>query len=375
MLSGRLRNSPLVRYQLPYLLGGWRRRLLGGGPLCLTFFVTSACNARCAHCLNAGRREAPGKLLTPDEVDRIAATTGPLMNLLISGGEPFLRPDLPELVEPFARRCGLRQVTVPTNGSMPERVEAGAASIARACPGAKTNIRVALDGPPALHDQIRDIEGGFELAMETVQRISRLGARHPNLWLELCFTLSRRNWNAYEPLLDELERRGVEQLPYIILCRPPTMEPDLWDVSPQQYDAAHQARRARLQQRSAGASRPQAMFHRVINAYMDTTRRQILRILQEPEFRWRCSAGSLSLVLDEGGEVYPCETSWQSLGNLRELDYDMRQVLRGEALRRFRQERKQGCRCTHETNVTLDSSLTLPALLSGVQSVFKQRSS
>lgn len=372
----RLLDSPLLRFQLPYFLTGWKRRLLGGDPLCLTFFVTSVCNGKCIHCLNVGRPPSNAQALTPAEVDRIAASMKPFANLLVSGGEPFLRDDLAELLEPFSRHCRVGQITVPTNASQPDRIETITARLAGACPDTKLNIRIGIDGPPQLHDEIRGIDGGFEAAVETARRVQRLRADHPNLWLEFCFTLSTRNQDAFEDLLAEFDRRGIEQTPYILLCRPPTAIPDLWRVSRSSYVRAHQARERRmLGMSSAGPRQVPPFFERIIMAYIDATRRRILKLWDDPERRWRCSAGALSLVMDEMGTVYPCETLWQPVGNLRELDYDMRGVLDGDELRLFRASIRDGCRCTHETNVTLDSAFTLGTVASALRyGIFPYRS-
>ena len=74
-----------------------------------THFVTSVCNARCAHCfypINAGKNE-----LSLEELDRFAATLPPIRLLLISGGEPFLRRDLPEICEFLATNNHVKQIT------------------------------------------------------------------------------------------------------------------------------------------------------------------------------------------------------------------------------------------------------------------------
>lgn len=180
--------------------------------------------------------------------------------------------------------------------------------------------------------------------------------------------MSTRNQDAFEATLAEFDRRGISQTPYILLCRPPTAEPNLWKVSESSYNAAHKARERRALTRSSAVSDQSApFFERIILAYINATRRRILDLKADPELRWPCSAGALSLVLDETGTVYPCETLWRSVGNLRELDYDMQRVLSGEELRRFRRSIRGGCRCTHETNVTLDRAFTVSTLASAVK--------
>jgi MoaA/NifB/PqqE/SkfB family radical SAM enzyme len=363
-------RSPLVGFQLPYFLAGWQRKLLGGPPLCLTFFVTSACNGRCPHCLAAGRPATAEPELSPAEATRIARSAGRIFNLLVSGGEPFLRDDLVELVTPFHDHARARQITIPTNGSLPERVEAMADRLAAACPRAKVNLRLAVDGPPATHDRIRGIPGGFELVMESARRVEALARRRPNLWLEMCFTLSTLNQEEYPELLAELDRRGVGLSPFILLCRPPTLGPGVWQVSMDSYRRAQRARRERVGHGLTGSKRPRLpVFERVVMAYVDETARRVERVARDPEYRWRCSAGRLALVVDEVGAVYACETLWQPLGRLRELDYDLGRVLAGEPLRELRAARRRGCRCSHETNVTLDASFSLRALATALACV------
>jgi MoaA/NifB/PqqE/SkfB family radical SAM enzyme len=74
-----------------------------GKPITLTFSVTAACQSRCKTC-NIGleyrkdpkRKEKDLKL---DEIEKIFRSLGHIYFLNISGGEPFLRKDLPEIVE------------------------------------------------------------------------------------------------------------------------------------------------------------------------------------------------------------------------------------------------------------------------------------
>ena len=84
-----------------------------------THFVTSVCNARCAHCfypINAGKNE-----LTLDEIGRFADTLPPIRLLLIGGGEPFLRRDLPEIVKIYFERRGSSPARCRRTASPPRR--------------------------------------------------------------------------------------------------------------------------------------------------------------------------------------------------------------------------------------------------------------
>src|SRR5512135_1713176 len=66
----------------------------------IIFFVTSACNLRCSHCFywqNLNRQED----LRLEEIEKISLNLPSFSRLLISGGEPFLRKELPDIIRLF----------------------------------------------------------------------------------------------------------------------------------------------------------------------------------------------------------------------------------------------------------------------------------
>ena len=60
--------------------------------------------------------------LTFDEIKKISETAGQFNRLWISGGEPTLREDLPEILELFYKNNHIKDVNIPTNGLKPDRI-------------------------------------------------------------------------------------------------------------------------------------------------------------------------------------------------------------------------------------------------------------
>jgi uncharacterized radical SAM superfamily Fe-S cluster-containing enzyme len=86
-------------------------------PCSVLIEVTDRCNLHCAVCFaDSGRGEAEDPSLENIAwlLERAIAAAGPC-NLQLSGGEPTLRDDLPEVVE-VARRIGYSFIQVNTNG-------------------------------------------------------------------------------------------------------------------------------------------------------------------------------------------------------------------------------------------------------------------
>src|SRR5262245_29889966 len=89
-------------------------------PPLLILFINSICNLTCEHCFywrNLNRRDD----LTVAEIDKLSRELGPVENLNLSGGEPFIRPEFAEICQFFFDRNGTRQVYVPTSGYFPDR--------------------------------------------------------------------------------------------------------------------------------------------------------------------------------------------------------------------------------------------------------------
>src|SRR5687767_12784596 len=103
----------------------WLRRAFfpAGLPIQLTFFVTSVCNAKCAHCFYGDQLNQPlERELTLAEIDRIARGLPRQLWVAFGGGEPFLRRDLAEVAGVFFEHNEPRMLTVVTNGLNPDRI-------------------------------------------------------------------------------------------------------------------------------------------------------------------------------------------------------------------------------------------------------------
>lgn len=143
----------------------------------LVIDVTYRCNSRCLMCNIWNSQPSPE--LTTEQFDSILAD--PLFRsverLMISGGEPTLRPDLLELVKACLQRMpSLTALSLITNGLAPDRVVAVYGDIARLCheQGIRLSISVSLDGVGEIHDQMRNIPGAFAKVSKTLEGLTEL---------------------------------------------------------------------------------------------------------------------------------------------------------------------------------------------------------
>lgn len=146
--------------------------------------MTRACNLACVHCRAGACSEADPEQLTLDEgkilIDGIREVGTPI--LIMTGGEPLLRPDFYELAT-YGIERGMR-VVLATNGTLVDRATAKKISkvgIAR--------VSISIDGPDSQdHDAFRKIPGAFDAAMSGIANL-----RAAAVPVQINTTLTKRN--------------------------------------------------------------------------------------------------------------------------------------------------------------------------------------
>lgn len=156
--------------------------------------ITLACDARCVHCgsfAGPARREELTTEEALDAVDQLADLG--CRSVTLSGGEPLMRADWPAIAGGIVER-GMRLEMI-SNGLA---VEAQADTLAAAGFFA---VSMSVDGPPALHDELRGVEGGFDALTRGAQALRERGVR-----IGAVTQVNRRNL----PYLDEVHDLLIE---------------------------------------------------------------------------------------------------------------------------------------------------------------------
>ena len=141
----------------------------------LRLSVTDRCDLRCTYCMPQHMIFTPRKsLLGVAELDRIAEAfvAGGVRKIRLTGGEPLVRKDLPELLRGLARHLAagrLDEITVSTNGSQLARLAETLAD----CGVRRVNVSLDTLDP----DQYREITRGGELSdvLEGIEAARRAG--------------------------------------------------------------------------------------------------------------------------------------------------------------------------------------------------------
>lgn len=333
-------------------------------PVYLIHFVTEVCNLRCSHCFDFFYEEGPKRKpheLTLDEIDRMTRSLGELLFLLPTGGETFMRADLPKIIELYYRNCRLRNVGMPTNGSLTERVVAGVGEILDRCPELHFGLDISIDGIGEDHDHIRDRKGLFATCMETYRRLKEVEKRRPNFKVCVEVTIQKHNQDKLAEIYDYFVR---ELKTYNILVRVVRGSPR--DPAEKQIDLNLVEEFFGKLERGVkeGAYHGHSVYplSDLITARELVGRRIQLKVLREKGFQVPCYAANLMGVIKSNGDVFACELRDDKLGNVREFDYDFKKLWLSEKARAISRDIIENkCFCTHEcflsTNILFNPKL------------------
>jgi MoaA/NifB/PqqE/SkfB family radical SAM enzyme len=136
--------------------------------------VTNHCNHACGFCYYHENLNLANNDLTLDEYQKISESIGNLNVLWITGGEPFLQKNLSEICKIFVTNNNVAQIFIPTNGSLPDRIEEYTEKILDQNPDVRLTLMFSLEGTEDLHDAIHNRKGAFLQVKESIKRINFL---------------------------------------------------------------------------------------------------------------------------------------------------------------------------------------------------------
>lgn len=190
--------------------------------------ITRSCNLFCAHCrASAHRGGYEGELSTEEcfrVIDQILEVGRPM--LILTGGEPLLRPDVLEIAQ-YAADKGLR-VVMGTNGTL---LTAGMAAKLKAVP--VSTVGVSLDFPSAArHDDFRCMVGAFETAMTGINNAKRAG-----IDIQINSTISKMNVAYLGELTNLALEIGAKSFhPFLLVPTGRGKDLEGVELSPEEYE-------------------------------------------------------------------------------------------------------------------------------------------
>ncbi len=319
-------------------------------PAYLILYVTSRCNLRCRHCffyscLNK-RQEIPLA-----DIEKISKSAKGLLNVSLTGGEPFLRNDLDKIASLFSKNSKTAIISIPTNGMLPEKIAAKTRQMLEQNPATTFNLFVSIDGEEETHNKIRRNSKAFSNACKTLAQLSKLKLRFGNLRPGVIFTISELNADEAIPVYREMLQRFELNQFQINFLRGKPRSAKASSKAIEEYEKANEAIAEDL---ARGRYKGHRIFHDFYTCLNKRYKQVLLNTVKEKKFQTACYAGTTNVVIYPNADVFACEMRNDlCMGNLRDFDFNLKKLLSTPKNRELAKAvRESKCFCTFECQLT-----------------------
>jgi MoaA/NifB/PqqE/SkfB family radical SAM enzyme len=344
-------------------------------PVFLNILVTSVCDMRCTHCFFTEELDdRPRKKLqmTATELDKISSTLGGNLSVLVlAGGEPFTRKDLPQIVKSFYDNNKLESVYLMSNGQIHPRIFPDVTQIMEECPNLNVTVALGIDGVKEPHEKIRQKEGSWDKAIHTARTLQQMKKEQfPKLDIQTCTCVMNSNQDTIFEWYDFLKYDLKPDKININYIRPPSKDPNELNFDPERYKQLSQmiledTKNATLKNNYGGDN---GFFKAAVDIYMHDL---IAKTAETGVAQLKCYAGSAGAVIYDNGALSSCENKADVL-NLRDYEWDFQSAWKTDLMNKRRKEVSAGCHCTHESNCFYPSLPLNPGHLVKIKSLESQ---
>jgi len=296
-----------------------------GKPYKLNFAITYRCQSRCLTC-NIWKLRPSGELEL-EEIRRFAEKNRYFKWIGITGGEPFLRSDIYEIVEAFAKNSkGLYLLTIPTNSLTNKEAILSRLEKMLGLGIPKVVITLSLDGYRELHDKVRGVPGNFDKVMEIARAFRELQKKYSNLSFVFGYTISKFNLGqleaTYQAVNKELGSVGRDDFHI-----------NIGQISDIYYNNADNGiepdRKSLVEELESFISKRSGRID-AMQLIEEVFQRKLIEFAKTGKSPMRSRSLDASLFMDSYGNVYPSIMWGRKIGNIRDSDYDLMPIWHGK---------------------------------------------
>lgn len=284
-------------------------------PRLLTHTVTFGCNARCVMC-DSWQLSTTGDLSLA-EIEQIYRQLPPLDAVRLTGGEPFVRPDMREIYHLALLHLRPLFIHISSNGFLTERIVKFCRERDRTVP---LELAISIDGVDDYHNEIRGSGLAFRSAWKTLTTLAPL-RRELNLHLTVNQTvLNDQGLQQYHLLQQRLQPLGIEHHLIVAYAESATYSLDRdRRIDQAEFSTFSELTPAKVAEVLAAATenaRSLPWFRRRLRLnYLRGVADRILR--NQSAKPLACQALHAHLRLFPNGDVPVCQFNSQAIGNLR----------------------------------------------------------
>ena len=276
-------------------------------PIDAVIAVTYKCQARCSMCSIWRINEHHD--VPPEVYGKLPDT---LRDVNISGGEPYLRKDLGDIVRVVHDRLPNARIVVSSNGFLGKSLTPRALELREIFP--KIGFGFSIDGVGAKHDEIRGIPGGFEKTISVVKALKNEGVKN----IRIAYTLTTENADHMIRVYELSKELGVQYTMSV-------------SHDSEFFFGQHGSTIMTDTTRRAGSGKLREDFERIIRGELASSHWKrwgrafgiygMYRLITDGEPLFYSRPGVDYFYLDPKGNVYPSVLHNYIMGNIAEHDF------------------------------------------------------
>lgn len=169
--------------------------------LSCTIRVTDKCNLKCVQCYSNANQKSEKNIISYEEIISLLKElkNNNVIRLSITGGEPFLRADMLDILE-AASNMGF-EIYISTNGTI------DSIDFSRLANVNLKVLQISLDGLGNVHDEIRGQKGSYEKAMSFIAKSKMVNTK---IQVGVAFTLMKQNMENMISLYNVLKETAID---------------------------------------------------------------------------------------------------------------------------------------------------------------------
>ena len=322
----------------------------------INFAITYKCNSRCITC-NIWKKDKNliEKEIGFEEIKNVFVNSVYLKKLdsiTLTGGEPFLRPDIIDLYGFFITTYPHISVTIPTNSLNPSLIIDRLKSIHELYNTQNLFISISLDGIGVAHDDIRGVKGSYTKAIKLIEYIKY---EFPTVKLGLSFTINPMN-NLYLSDVYKLSESyglnlGIQFAQH---------SSNFYGNDDKKFyldDIALLDIKKDIDKIIRDKYKNMKLLHKIIGSELYYLAHMV--DFQQTHSRFSpCYSGSNSFFMDPFGDVYPCIMLNEKMGNIDDFD-NMWISTKADEIRQGISDAKCACWTPCETLPSLDHNMKI----------------
>ena len=311
--------------------------VIGEVPNYAIVYVDGRCNMHCDFCCYAAMDARNSSTVSPEEWGYAFKRAKSLLHLTITGGEPFLRKDLTQIISEIIDNSGVPRVSIKSNGFYIERIKEYIPVLINRYPNTEFTLSISLDGPKNVHDKVRNFKGAYDKVVETVNAMKKY-RKEKNFFLRLASVLTSETKDFLPDFLNQTDKWPID-FHEVILVR------DIPDD--EQFKLKDKYRQLSEGQQIKASNSWKKSFNGKI---FDKLYKETINRLDKKKNHAPCVAGSRFVEIFPDGVVRGCEVSklWDmsTIGKV-EKRIDIVDVLNSQKAKDFAKFAKN-CSCTFE---------------------------